>query len=234
MFPLSDDVPSQSKPVMTAIIVGLCTGVFLYEAALPQAALKQFVFHYGLVPRDVFSLVTLANWSSLFPFVSHMFLHGGWLHLIGNMWFLWVFGDNVEDVLGKGKYLGFYVVCGMAGALLQSLVALATGAANVPLIGASGAIAGVLGAYLVFFPYARVQTLLFVFFWPLFFEFPAWLFLGYWFFLQVFESLFGLGLYAGQGVAWFAHIGGFLCGYYWAKHLKQAKRRQTFRYWRVY
>jgi membrane associated rhomboid family serine protease len=140
-----------------------------------------------------------------------MFLHGGWMHLIGNMWFLWIFGDNVEDVLGHGKYLAFYIACGIAAALAHSLL---NPYSRLPTVGASGAIAGVMGAYLVKFPHSRILTLvpIIIFFTTL--EIPAFLMLLYWFFIQIFSGIGSVGYsqVSRGGVAWFAHVGGFIAG----------------------
>jgi membrane associated rhomboid family serine protease len=142
------------------------------------------------------------------PLFSFMFLHGGWLHIVGNMLYLWIFGDNVEDRMGHPGYLIFYIICGMASGLVQILIAPAS---RLPIVGASGAIAGVMGAYLLLYPFARVVTLFFFFIFIEVVHIPAFFFLGFWFILQFFSGSFSL---AGQegGVAWWAHIGGFLCG----------------------
>ena len=167
---------------------------------------------WGIMPAryttaaDYFSLG-----EKLFPLFSSMFLHGGWLHLIGNMWVLWIFGDNVEDRLGHLKYLGFYLLSGLAAALLHIFTNLHS---TVPTIGASGAIAGVMGAYFRFFPFARVETLIPPFILGPFFELPAILFLGFWFILQFYNGALSLGM-RGEGfagVAWWAHVGGFAFG----------------------
>jgi membrane associated rhomboid family serine protease len=140
-----------------------------------------------------------------------MFLHGGWLHVLGNMWFLWIFGDNIEDILGHGKYLAFYLLCGVAAALTQTLMSLDS---RVPMVGASGAIAGVMGAYMVKFPRSRIETLVFIFIFFTRIDVPAWLMLIYWFAVQFFSGVGSIGYsQASQGgTAFFAHIGGFLVG----------------------
>ncbi len=157
--------------------------------------------------RFRFGSISIAE--TIAPFFTSMFLHGGWLHLISNMWFLWIFGDNVEDVLGKARYIVFYLLCGLAAALTHFAV---EPGSTLPVLGASGAIAGVLGAYLVLFPGARVVTLVPVFFFLQIMELPAFLILGYWFVLQILAvSVAGLGPSSG-GTAWWAHVGGFLTG----------------------
>ena len=176
--------------------------VFLYEVSLDPFSANHFIAIYGLVPARL-DPVTL---------ITSMFLHGGWMHVIGNMWFLWIFGDNVEDILGPGKYLLFYLICGVLAGLTQ--VVLSPGS-NVPTIGASGAIAGIMGAYMAKFPNSRIFTLIFVFVFITTIELPAVVILVYWFVIQVFS---GIGTIATSsaaegGTAWFAHVGGFLAGY---------------------
>ncbi|MGH9711501.1 MAG: rhomboid family intramembrane serine protease, partial [Candidatus Acidiferrales bacterium] len=143
------------------------------------------------------------------PLFTSMFLHAGWLHIIGNMWFLWLFGPNVEDRLGPSPYLGFYLVCGLGAGIAQTLFSLGS---TIPGLGASGAIAGVLGAYVIFFPSSRILTLVTLFFWWFFARLPAVLFIGLWFAVQFFSGIGSLGSSQTGGVAWWAHVGGFLLG----------------------
>jgi membrane associated rhomboid family serine protease len=201
MFPLRDTQKSYSKPVVTVIIIVINILVFLYEFSLDEYQLNHFIGQYGLVP----SHFAIAN------IFTSMFLHGGWLHVLGNMWFLWIFGDNIEDILGHGKFLLFYLLCGVAAALLQTFFNYDS---RVPMVGASGAIAGVMGAYMLKFPRARILTFVFIIIFIYTFEVPAWLMLIYWFVLQLFggfdaiaESQYGQG-----GTAFFAHVGGFIAG----------------------
>jgi membrane associated rhomboid family serine protease len=212
MFPLRDSIPSSRPPVVNVLLIAACAVAFVFELSLGPY-LERFLRAYAFVPvrlfnPAVFEVNLLFNVRSA---LLSMFLHGGWLHLIGNMWFLWIFGDNVEDVLGHATYLLFYLGCGGAAALAQAFIAPTS---QVPMVGASGAIAGVLGAYLVWFPWARVRTLLFL---GIFFtvtELPALVFLVLWFVVQFFSGTLALasaGAAAG-GVAFFAHIGGFLTG----------------------
>jgi len=201
MIPLRDSQPSYSKPVVTTLLIVLNVVVFLYELSLDPFSRNHFITIYGVVPDRLNALSLLTS----------MFLHGGWLHVIGNMWFLWIFGDNVEDILGPGKFLALYLLCGLAAGLAH--VAL-NADSRVPTIGASGAIAGVMGAYLVKFPHARILTLVPVFVFLTTFELPAYYLLVYWLVIQFFS---GAGSIARShlsegGVAWFAHIGGFLAG----------------------
>lgn len=211
MFPLRDTIPSRRRPVVTTGIVVVCSAVFLFELMLGRD-LPGFLQRWAFVPAHLFSpgvfdtslIATL--WAALFS----MFLHGGWLHIIGNMWFLWVFGDNVEDVLGHGAYVAFYLICGLAATAAQAVV---EPSSTVPMVGASGAIAGVLGAYLVWFPWSRVKTFVFLGFFFTVAELPAPLFLVMWFVIQFFSGTLSLAAPSGGGgVAFFAHIGGFVAG----------------------
>ena len=201
MIPLRDTQPSHGTPFVTIAIIIVNTLLFLYEVSLPDFELNHLIAIYGVVP-DRF------HYSSL---ITSMFLHGGWMHLIGNMWFLWIFGDNVEDILGHGKFLVFYLLCGVAAGLAHLLL---NADSRVPTIGASGAIAGVMGAYMIKCPHARVLTLIPIFFFLITREIPAVLMLAYWFLLQVFSGFGSIGYsnVSRGGVAWFAHVGGFLVG----------------------
>lgn len=213
MIPFRDNIPSRRYPLMTVLIILVNVGAFLYELSLPPRALEQFIFVYGIVPArlqlaadypvQVFS--GLAT-SSLFA----MFLHGGWIHLLGNMWYLWIFGDNIEDRMGHFRFVIFYLICGFAATAAHILF---NPDSRIPSIGASGAVAGVLGAYLLSYPYARILTLLpFFLFWPIV-ELPAVLVLGLWFFIQVMSGTAAVATSAQTGgVAWWAHIGGFVAG----------------------
>lgn len=200
MFPLRDSIPSQSTPVVTGTLIGINVIIFLYQLSLTPEELHHFVMRYGVVPVRF-------QWIDVF---TSMFLHGGWMHLIGNMWFLWVFGDNIEDILGRAKFLVFYLGSGIAAALAQVAV---SPDSNLPLVGASGAIAGIMGAYLLKFPHSRILTLIILFVFIQTIDLPAYVILIYWFVLQFFS---GVGTIADAGhqggVAWFAHIGGFVAG----------------------
>lgn len=222
MFPLKDTQPSYTRPVVTIAIIVVNLLVFLFEFSLGPRTLNTFVEYYGLVP-DHFQV------SRIF---TSMFLHGGWMHVLGNMWFLWIFGDNIEDLLGHGKYLAFYLVCGVVAALGQVI---ANPNSTAPMVGASGAIAGVMGAYLIKFPRARVLTLVFIFFFITTIEIPAPIMLAYWFVIQLFS---GIGSIARThlsegGTAFFAHVAGFIAGIVLAKIMAPAAQyyRQRDRYW---
>jgi membrane associated rhomboid family serine protease len=201
MIPLRDSQPSYSRPVVTFLIIAINVIVFLFEISLEPFSRNHFIYIYGIVPEHLAV-------STLF---TSMFLHGGWMHLIGNMWFLWIYGDNIEDILGHWKYLIFYILCGVAAGLIHVVTNVYS---NMPTIGASGAIAGVMGAYLVKFPHSRILTLIpiFVFFTTV--EIPAVFILLYWFVLQFFSGFGSIGesQLSRGGVAWFAHIGGFVAG----------------------
>jgi len=216
MIPLKDDNPRRTFPIVTILLIAVNTIVFLYEVSLPPRTGQQLVFQMGLIPARVPALLTgqaaltLGTVEqTLSPFFTSMFLHGGWLHLIGNMWFLWLFGDNVEDYFGHVGYLFFYLICGLGAGFTHTLMNLGS---TIPSIGASGAISGVLGAYIVLFPRARVLTLvpLIIFFFTVWL--PAAVILGYWFVLQFLAGLTSVGTQQQGGVAVWAHVGGFLLG----------------------
>jgi membrane associated rhomboid family serine protease len=201
MIPLRDTIRSRSTPSVTILIILANSVIFLYMISLDPYTLNHFIHQYAMTPSRL-------HYPTL---VTSMFLHGGWMHLIGNMWFLWVYGDNVEDVLGHGKYLLFYLLCGVIAAGAQYAI---SPDSRVPVLGASGAIAGVMGAYLVKFPHSRILTLLPIFvFWTTV-EIPAVWILVYWFVLQFFSGLGSIGYSqaSGGGVAFFAHVGGFIAG----------------------
>jgi membrane associated rhomboid family serine protease len=217
MFPVSDVIPSRTTPFVTVGLIILNAAVFLYELQLSRPELQLFALAFGVVPAYF-------DWSTL---VTSMFIHEGWLHLLGNMLYLWIFGDNVEDRLGHAGYLLFYIACGSAAALGQ--VAVSTGSA-IPMIGASGAIAGVMGAYFVLYPHSRVLTVVFLLFFMDMVEIPAIFFLGIWFIKELFSGVGSLGARSlNGGVAFWAHIIGFasgaLVGVFW--RIRQASRRRS-------
>lgn len=207
MIPLKDLNPSRTTPFVNIALIVTNVLVFLYQVNLPPWALKAFVFAYATIPAKIPAL--LAGHGSaqlaLEPLFTSMFLHGGWMHLLGNMLFLYIFGDNVEDYFGHAAYLLFYLVCGVGSGLVHVLFNLHSG---IPAIGASGAISGVMGAYILLYPRARVLTFFFIFLLPV----PAFLILGYWFVFQFLEALNGIGGDPAGGVAVWAHVGGFLIG----------------------
>jgi len=206
MFPLRDTVRSRSLPFMTWGLIAANVVIFLFILSLGEAGVARLFDRLALIPGRL-SLVQPAGWVTL---VTSTFLHGGWFHLISNMWTLYIFGDNVEDRMGSGRYLIFYLLSGVVAGLTHVLFAPAI---SVPTIGASGAIAGVLGAYLLLYPGARVITFVPLFILPWILEIPAFVYLGLWFVSQVSSGLLSLGA-AGDfgGVAWWAHVGGFVFG----------------------
>lgn len=212
MIPLRDTIPASRRPLVTILIVAVNAFVFFVELGA-GARLENIFYTFGLVPAQAMHALTnepyrIDGW--LIPFFTSMFLHGGFLHVIGNLWFLWVFGDNVEDRLGHARFLAFYVGCGLVAAVTQVVTAPSS---TVPIIGASGAIAGVLGAYMVLYPRSRVITFIPIFFFPYLIRVPAVFFLGIWFIEQIWAGGITLGTgQPGGGVAWWAHTGGFLAG----------------------
>ncbi len=226
MFPIRDDIPSRTTPYVTISIIAINIVVFLFELGL-GSHLPRFFNDYSVIPAIYTHPVYWSHfgsnlWTRIF---ASMFLHGGWMHLIGNLWILWIFGDNVEDRLGHFRYLLFYLAAGIA-----SMVVHIGFSANsqLPTIGASGAIAGVMGAYFVFYPRARVLTLLPIIFLPIVLI-PAWVYLGYWLFMQF---IVGIGSIAAGGsfggIAWWAHVGGFGAGYLFARRMSRKNSRRRY------
>ena len=223
MFPLRDENPTLRTPfAVIAIIVLNALAWGLVQGFGANYPLAESLCLHGLVPADLLGLIDpghripighnlvceLDGASSPATLLTSMFLHGGWFHILGNMWFLWVFGDNIEEVMGPVRFVGFYVLCGLAAALAQII---SDPDSAVPMVGASGAIGGVMGGYALLYPRARVQTLVILGFYITTIAVPAFLMLGYWFLLQVLGGLPALGS-EGGGVAFWAHVGGFLAG----------------------
>ena len=211
MIPLRDTNPSRTIPFVNYILIAVNVLVFLFELSSGKH-LDELFDRFAVVPaywmHDV--RIMQIGISSVVPFFSSMFLHGGWMHLLGNMLFLYIFGDNVEDRFGHVKYIFFYFLCGIAAALTQVYI---NPSSEIPMVGASGAIAGILGSYVFMFPRAKVTTLIPIFFFFQIVELPAFLFLGLWFLIQIFSGMMALGIGADAGgVAWWAHIGGFGAG----------------------
>jgi membrane associated rhomboid family serine protease len=228
MIPFRDNIPSRSFPFVTIALIVFNCAVFFQEWMLGRH-LQSFIHIYGLIPLRIAESVSSLDPTllpSLLTLFTAMFLHGGWMHLIGNMWYLWIFGDNVEDFLGHFTFLFFYLACGLIGNLAHVFF---NWSSTVPSIGASGAIAGVLGAYLLLYPGARVLTLIPLFIiWPII-EIPAFIILGFWFVEQSFLGFSSLALAPQNqgGVAWFAHIGGFIAGMILITLSKRALRRRS-------
>jgi rhomboid family protein len=212
MIPLRALLRRNNRATMTVMIIALNTFVFLFTLTQPTYRQNVFIQHYAMVP-DHLRLTSL---------VTSMFLHGGWWHLIGNMWFLWVFGSHIEDVMGAPRFLLFYLTCGVVSAVVQLAMSLGS---PVPTLGASGAIAGVMGAFLVLYPRVRVTTLIFIVFFITTVEIPAAFMLIYWFLIQLVSGLFSSGSFSDSGgVAWFAHVGGFLAGLFLIRLFPNTRR----------
>jgi membrane associated rhomboid family serine protease len=217
MIPLKDDVPSSSFPFVTIGLIVLNALVFLYQASIgmgSERAAEAFIMEFGAVPCRVTGACAVPGDfpSPIATIFTSMFMHGGLFHIAGNMLYLWIFGDNVEDTLGHGRFLLFYLLSGVAAALAQIVM---NPDSRVPMVGASGAVSGVLGAYLLLFPYARVLVLLIFGFFVRMVRWPATIVLGFWIVVQFLNGLITVSLAAGGaggGTAWFAHIGGFLAG----------------------
>jgi membrane associated rhomboid family serine protease len=212
-FPISDDNHSTIRPYVSYCIIALCCFIFLWQSTLPTNLYKDAIYNFGIVPVALLGDQPGFINPYLTIFTS-MFMHGSWMHLLGNMVFLWIFGDNIEDSMGHKKFLLFYLLCGLLAAFLQALI---DPSSTTPMIGASGAIAGILGAYLVLHPKANVNVLLWIIIFITVIKVPAFLVLSAWIILQFFSASFG----SGAGVAYYAHIGGFLAGgclIYFFKH----------------
>lgn len=212
MIPLKDMTPRRSLPIVTLLLIAANVAVFVHQLSLPPNAGETFLQTYALVPSKISLALAGRHYTlqqALLPLFTCMFLHGGFLHILGNMWFLWIFGANVEDRLGPVPYLLFYLVCGIGSSASQLLFSWGS---RIPSLGASGAISGVLGAYILFFPGSRILTLI-----PLFIiwftvRIPAVIFIGLWFIVQFLSGIGSLGAVNTGGIAWWAHIGGFLIG----------------------
>lgn len=220
MLPLRDFIPTRRFPVLTVSIIVVNIIAFGYELlAEAGGTLDQTFYTMGVVPFEVTHNFGPAVALS---FLTSLFLHGGFMHIAGNMLYLWIFGNNVEDSMGRGRFLVFYLLTGVIASAAQVL---ASPSSPVPTIGASGAIAGVLGAYIVLFPNARVQTLIFLGYFARMANLPALLVLGFWFVLQLFNGLMAFGVAQAGGVAWFAHVGGFVAGLLLVRLFTLGRRR---------
>jgi membrane associated rhomboid family serine protease len=233
MIPLKDDIPTRTVPLVTVGLIVANVLAFLYQASLeftddPAAlrAAQEFVFEFGLIPCRLTGSCAVPGGfpNPVATIFTSMFLHGGLFHIAGNMLYLWIFGNNVEDTLGHGRFLGFYLLAGVAAALAQTAVGPAS---KVPMIGASGAVSGVLGAYLILYPHASVLTLVTFGFFIRIVRIPAMIVLGFWIVVQLLNGLVTFGAGARGGVAWFAHIGGFLAGLLLLWILRPHRRRSS-------
>jgi membrane associated rhomboid family serine protease len=220
LIPLKDLTPRRSFPIVTLLLILANITVFIYQIMLPPPAAQALVNTYAVVPAKIQLALAGHHYTltqALVPLFTCMFLHGGWLHIIGNMWFLWIFGANVEDHMGRFAYLIFYLLCGVGSSIAQTAFSWGS---HIPALGASGAISGVLGAYIIFFPTSQIYTLVTLFIIWFRARIPAIVFIGLWFVLQAlsaFGSLGTAGRAEGAGVAWWAHVGGFLLGLLFAK-----------------
>ena len=229
MIPLRDANPTRQTPIVTLGLVIACTVVFIYELGLlvsgGDEALDAFVTRFGVVPArllDAWASDGLATFETA-TLVTSQFLHGGWLHLLGNLLFLWIFGNNIEDRMGRLAFLGFYLAGGVVAGLAQVAI---DPTSEVPTIGASGAIAAALGAYFVLFPRARITSLVFLGFFYQLIDVPAIVVLAFWFVLQLIDGIASLGMTEAGGVAFFAHIGGFAAGALVAAVMRAGTRRR--------
>jgi membrane associated rhomboid family serine protease len=220
MIPLRSSEPHYTRATVTLAIIAANVAVFLFQLSMPGSLQNRFIMHYGLVPDQL-------HYSSI---LTSMFIHGGFLHIAGNMWFLWIFGRGVEDLLGHAKYLFLYSACGIAAALFFVML---NSNSTVPTVGASGAIAGVMGAYLIKFPRAYIRTLVFIVIFITTIDVPAFVLLLYWFAIQFFSGIGSVGYSAESsgGVAWFAHVGGFLAGMALMMLLPGQQRARPWRYY---
>jgi membrane associated rhomboid family serine protease len=214
MFPITNSVPSRNPAIVTWTLIAINCAVFLFQVSLGPRGLEEFVNEYALIPARYFAPVVYGYGQlgpgDFLPFLTMTFLHGGWLHLILNMWTLYLFGRTVEDRLGPARYLAFYLACGLLAAATHAAF---NPTSVVPALGASGAIAGIMGCFIRMFPRAQIIVLLPILFLPLFFELPAFVFMGLWFLLQVLQGAADLiTSSSGAGVAWWAHVGGFIAG----------------------
>jgi len=235
MIPLRDDTPRFSTPYVTYFLIALNTVIFLFEWSVGlqnQGDLNALLYEFGVVPRHVTALLSgsahVNPVAAFFPIITSMFLHASWLHIIGNMWVLWIFGDNIEDYLGHFRYLMFYLFSGIAASVAHILL---NPASRVPSVGASGAIAGVMGAYFVLYPKARVLTIVPLIIFFTFWWLPAWIVLGYWFLVQFLSGAatsIAVTTQSGGGVAFWAHVGGFVAGIVLIKLLPERPHRSRY------
>jgi len=216
MFPISDSIPSTRFPIVTIALIALTVYVFIRQLAAPD--MEDFILQYAFIPTDI----DFSKPATLFTFITSIFLHGGFFHILSNMWFLWVFGDNVEGKFGHIPYLLLYLMTGIAGSLLQYML---NPASSIPMLGASGAVCGILGAYYVLYPHSHIKTLVFFFFIITVAEIPAVIYLVYWFLLQLFQGFASLPVLDQGGVAFWAHVGGFVSGVFLATLVKRIEKK---------
>ena len=209
MFPIRDSIPTKRFPIVNLSLIVINVLVFIFQLSLGEEQLQVLFYEFGLVPANYREGTFEGGLLIYIPFLSNLFLHGGWMHLIGNVWTLYIFGDNVEDRMGRGQYLVFYLLCGIAANATHLMF---NWNSFIPTVGASGAISGVMGAYLFLYPSSKIQMLIPIFYIPFFFRISAMIYLVYWFILQLFNGTMEMGGDATGGVAFWAHIGGFVGG----------------------
>ncbi len=235
MFPLKDNIPARHLPLVNVGLIAVNVVFFGYEYSLGRG-LDRFILEFGFIPARFITqqAENLLNMGRFVPIFTSMFMHANLLHLLSNMWMLWIFGDNVEDCMGHGRYLVFYLLCGLASVFVQGAFAATS---QTPMLGASGAIAGVLGAYFLVYPHARILTLVPVFILFYLFEIPAYVFLGLWFLMQFLQGSIFLSSasLSGGGIAWWAHVGGFGAGVLLINFFRrgQGGRRAARRLWSI-
>ena len=233
MIPIKDDNPTYSFPIITILLIVANIAVFVYQFSLGREA-QAFVYRLGAVPWEIthfqefprFPVKFQSDIPNILTLVTSMFLHGGIIHLLGNMLYLWIFGDNIEALMGHGRFLFFYLCCGLVATLSHII---SDPNSTIPMVGASGAISGVLGAYFLRFPRAKVHVLIFIFFFIRVIRVSALFVLGFWFVMQVLSGFGSLGFQSGGGVAWFAHIGGFVTGMVLVFLFEKKERVQIYR-----
>ena len=214
MIPIRDNIECKRPPYVSWVIMGICIGIFLSMKMMPDELQRQLIYLYGMVPirysNPEWSAAFGLPFDGYFSFLSSLFLHGGWLHIIINMWFIWIFANSIEDRMGHGRFLAFYLSCGLIATFVQWYF---DPTMAIPVVGASGAIAGVLGAYFLMYPYARIVIWFPLFLLPIFFELPAIAFLGFWVIIQIQNATTAMMFDAvAAEVAWWAHLGGFVAG----------------------
>ena len=227
MIPIKDDNPTSTFPIMTILLIVINVLIFMYQSSLGTRLGQQFVIELGVIPHEITHFQNLPDSNQIPPLLTiftSMFLHGGLMHLIGNMLYLWIFGNNIEDACGHFKFVFFYLICGLTSSIVH-IISLPN--SQTPTIGASGAIAGILGAYLLLYPKARILTIIPIFYFFRIIYLPAMLVLGLWFVIQLVN---GFVLGGGGGVAWFAHIGGFVAGLVLINLFSKTQKRQEYYY----
>jgi membrane associated rhomboid family serine protease len=230
MIPLKDTISHQGFPLVVWIIILLNGIIFIFEISIPKNLLQQLFYLFGLVPAKYsypkWAFIHGVPFDDYLSFVTNMFLHGGWFHIIGNMWFLYIFGGTVEDSMGHIRFLIFYFLAGILASVTYFLIDIHS---KIPEFGASGAIAGVMGAYILMFPKARILTLILIFFFPWFVELPALVFIGYWFLIQLVSGTLTMASPVSQGgIAWWAHVGGFVSGMVMLPLFRRPPRRDNY------